>query len=45
MLTNLNWLNSGAEYPPAAEKERIESYKTNEKLFRKIGRASCRERV
>ena len=34
MLTNLNWLNSGAEYPPAAEKERIESYKTNEKLFR-----------
>ncbi|MDE6725698.1 MAG: phage portal protein [Ruminiclostridium sp.] len=34
MLTNLNWLNSGAEYPPTAEKERIESYKTNEKLFR-----------
>ncbi|MDE6579641.1 MAG: phage portal protein, partial [Ruminiclostridium sp.] len=34
MLTNLNWLNSGAEYPPAAEKERIENYKTNEKLFR-----------
>lgn len=34
MLTNLNWLHSGAEYPPAAEKERIENYKTNEKLFR-----------
>ncbi len=34
MLTNLDWLHSGAEYPPAAEKERIENYKTNEKLFR-----------
>lgn len=34
MLTNIDWLTEGADYPPAAEKERTEAYKTNEKLFR-----------
>ncbi|MDE7280373.1 MAG: phage portal protein [Ruminiclostridium sp.] len=34
MLTNLNWLKSGAEFPPVSEKERIETYKENAKLFR-----------
>lgn len=33
MLTNLNWLSKGAIYPPAAEKERLDAYRTNELLF------------
>lgn len=33
MLTNLNWLQQGASYPPTAEKERIDRYKINEELF------------
>ena len=33
MLTDLNWLSKGQPYPPAAEKDRIEKYKINEKLF------------
>lgn len=33
MLTNLDWLNKGQVYPPVSEKERIEQYKVNEKLF------------
>lgn len=33
MLTNLNWLADGGAYPPLAEKERIERYSLNEKLF------------
>lgn len=33
MLTNLNWLADGEQYPPAAEKERISQYRVNEQLF------------
>lgn len=33
MLTNLDWLQEGAAYPPVSEKTRIEQYKTNERLF------------
>lgn len=33
MLTDLNWLSKGQPYPPVAEKDRIEKYKINEKLF------------
>lgn len=33
MLTDLSWLSKGQPYPPIAEKERIEKYKINEKLF------------
>ena len=33
MLTDLNWLGKGQPYPPAAEKDRSEKYKINEKLF------------
>lgn len=33
MLTNLDWLQRGAEYPPPQEKERIKTYKINEQLF------------
>lgn len=33
MLTDLNWLNEGAKYPPAAEADRIKQYKINEQLF------------
>lgn len=33
MLTNLNWLEPGATYPPSSEKKRIERYKLHEQLF------------
>lgn len=33
MLTNLDWLNSGAVYPPEPESKRIKNYIKNEKLF------------
>lgn len=33
MLTNLNWLNEGATYPPTSEKKRIERYQLHEQLF------------
>lgn len=33
MLTNLNWLNEGATYPPPSEKKRIERYRLHEQLF------------
>ena len=33
MLTNLSWLEPGQTFPPLAEKERLDAYKQNEKLF------------
>lgn len=33
MLTNLNWLEPGAVYPPEPESKRIKNYIKNEKLF------------
>lgn len=33
MLTNLNWLNPGAEWPPPSEKLRMDMYDNNRKLF------------
>lgn len=33
MLTNLDWLNEGATYPPPSERKRIERYKLHEQLF------------
>lgn len=33
MLTNLDWLSYGAEYPPKSERGRLERYRLNEQLF------------
>ena len=33
MLTNLEWIRTGESFPPECEKERIEKYRSNEKLF------------
>lgn len=33
MLTNLDWLNPGSEWPPPSEKLRMEMYDNNRKLF------------
>ena len=33
MLTNLNWLKVGEEFPPKCERERLEGYRTNRDLF------------
>lgn len=33
MLTNLSWLQPGAEFPPPSEKARLARYKENERLF------------
>lgn len=33
MLTNLDWLSYGAEYPPKPERDRLERYRLNEQLF------------
>lgn len=33
MLTNLDWLAPGREYPPKAEQDRIDRYKLHEQLF------------
>lgn len=33
MLTNLNFLTPGAQWPPPSERARIEKYQENEKLF------------
>ena len=33
MLTDLNWISQDKPFPPVAEKERLEAYAQNEKLF------------
>lgn len=33
MLTNLDWLEPGKEFPPKTEKERLANYESNELLF------------
>lgn len=33
MLTNLDWLRVGEEFPPASEKDRLEKYADNRKLW------------
>lgn len=43
MLTNLKWLDGG-HYPPQAEKERIERYRLNERLFLSEHSEALRER-
>lgn len=43
MLTNLSWLEKGGVFPPVCEKERLENYKLNEKLFLTKHRESLQE--
>jgi len=33
MLNNLNWLESGAQFPPECERERLERYAQNKRIF------------